>query len=706
MLTDFKQLSEVAAIRSLQKCDVAYHKGKPLISDAIYDKLYAHAKAKFKHNAYFASVGASVPVKASKVKLPVLVGSLDKTRPADAQAFYKSVEAKSGKQQAWYTTPKLDGQSVLLKYVDGKFVQAITRGDGMVGRDITAAAKHIQGVISSYRKNKLYSKIKTLYVRGEVIMHNSIFKKYYSNEQLYKTPRNLVVGLTNRIDVAGSAQDLKRCTFIAYHAYAVVNGTPIRPTSKHRELLYLSMMGFTTITNPSRYSEGHFKLLKSAKNGHKNLKRLLPVHKDSGGLGNLIVWSTKPTEQELVETYRKMRNLVDIDIDGIVLDPLDITYWNKKKYSEARPEHSCAIKLDVHDQDSAIGIIKRVDFEISKRGLLKPVVVLKSALNLGGVDVTNITANNARFVSSWGLKPGAKVKVIRSGDVIPRIVSVYNGKIWRKVDIKAQTNNTDKPIAFCPACKTKLVWNPNKTDLLCSNIKCEGREGKQRTSFFATLGVENVAGGTITQLVDAGFDTIEKLLTADKAKLAKIPGFGTSKAATAEKELRNALVDKPLSKIMHASNIFSNSQFSLGSTRLADILDAIEAKKLDVSTSDVERIGKAIAVTKGLGNAGYNLFMSKLPQWRAFYAKIAKHHRVNKVSATGKNIRVAFTGWRDSKLEQHIISRGGRVGGVTKDTTVLFAASMGSTKAKKAQSLGITIIPQSQAWEWANKHVK
>jgi DNA ligase (NAD+) len=713
----------------LTKADNAYASNKPIITDVKYDALRVRLRKLSPDNAYFARIGGKT--KGRKEALPIIVGSLDKLRPGEVAQWMRGIERVAGKQKGWLVLPKFDGQSVTLQYDGVKFAKAWTRGDIVegrsIGQNVSDAAKMVQGVRPTLTPSTTvnFRKGSTL-VRGEVIMHAGIFQKHYLDTpselgKVYKNARNTAGGLLNTIRPEKVRQDLGRCTFVALQLFRKNSkGVWTRPPSAHMEWVMLSLMGFTTALNPSRYAPGHAKILKMVKNGHEALRSKLPVI-SSGGINELAYWDHYPTPAEVAKRLSDIRKAVDVKLDGLVVQPIDIAkYVAKGDHLAPRPTFVKSIKLDASEQEYLDGVVRHIEGNISKRGLLKPRLVLKSTLDFDGVEVDYATCNNYAWVRKWGLRPGRPIRLVRSGDVIPRIIAVFDKGKWNKInDVKTVVNKKtgesktttieregikDPKIASslptkCPDCSTKLRWNETKVDLYCSNEDCPGRGDKKLLSFFRTLGVEDVAKGVIGHLVEAGMTTIPDIMEKATAKrLAKLEGYGEKQAKVVADAIAGSLQGASLHKIMHASGCFQNERHSLGSTKLQLIVTAVGKGMLE-RAEDIE-LRKILSRLDGIGPGGLALFLAGLPAWREFWKQISKYHKEDTGPKTLNGLVCAFTGFRDPDMQAFIEKHGGSVRGVSKNCNVLFAASLGSVKAKKADKMGIPIVEQLKAWAW------
>lgn len=173
-------------VEKLTRWDASYHAGTPDVSDAKYDRYRDMLARSAPDHPYLKKVGAPVAktargerARSRKEALPFMIGSLDKTRPADLPRWMEAIASKEA-QKCWLVSPKFDGASVSLRYVDGRLDRAWTRGDGVEGQVVTEAARHVQGVLQTLVPNKAFSNKGTFVVRGEVVMHRRIFDKFYA----------------------------------------------------------------------------------------------------------------------------------------------------------------------------------------------------------------------------------------------------------------------------------------------------------------------------------------------------------------------------------------------------------------------------------------------------------------------------------------------------------------------------------------------
>ena len=520
----------MSSIEFLKKAADAYYNKQPIISDAEYDELYDKLKLQFPNNEFFNQVGA--PVDGSpfeKVKLPILMSSLNKIKDEDMLNEFLNKR----KHIQYCITEKLDGISVLLIYKDGVFIQAITRGDGIIGEDITRNVnlipfpKHISGYYGIG------------YIRGEIICERDKFKKYFSG---YKNPRNTASGTIK------SQHDASACRHLDIYAYHLYNKGDYRSN----QLAYLSDFGFK-IPN--------FNLL--------------------GG-------------NRIQEYYMSIdRDILNYDIDGLVIEPNDTNLIGD--VIGRGPENAVAYKFACDVREVTITDLV---WQMGKTGRATPVAIFESVI-LAGASVQRATLNNLDFIeekemeSGFKLGIGSKIEVRRSNDVIPEILTLLSDGIPQKAIICPECgHNLNRDGAYlvcnndeCPAQVAGIIhswlikigvkeWGKKTiynmvdqgminepADLydltyeVLSNVELGGRvigssaeimlqklnEKKELPLhvFVGSLGIPMCSRSIVKLIVDAGYDTLEKLLNVTADQLRDIAGFGEIRAQQFEYGLKN-----------------------------------------------------------------------------------------------------------------------------------------------------------------------
>ena len=304
------------------------------------------------------AIGAKVREGDNRAELPFWLGSMDKFKPEDGTKI--ATWLQQNRASEYIIEDKLDGVSCLIRIDKGR-LELFTRGDGIIGADISALAPFFNTVPKGLEK--------PLNVRGELIMPIKTFEEKYSKD--YANPRNLVAGLINAKKVRRGIKDVR---FIAYEI--VGEGVLQKPST---QLASLDRLGFTTVRR------------------------------------ELVAALTIP---ELQATLIRFKESSPYEIDGLIVQP-DAPYVRNEA---GNPPYAFAFKMRMEDNLVTAKVVA-VNWRISKWGQLKPRVEIEPT-RLGGVTVTFATGFNAKFIEDNVVGPGAMVELTRSGDVIPYIVKV------------------------------------------------------------------------------------------------------------------------------------------------------------------------------------------------------------------------------------------------------------------------------------------
>lgn len=364
-------LDEMLAV--LRAADDAYynHNGESFITDEEYDTLRLYARGLDPDHSYFLGVGSEV--RGGKVKLPYEMGSLDQIYEGEITDW---VGNWSLQQHFIIASDKLDGTSALLVYgEDGNLQIAYSRGDGVRGADITRHIRRFKCLPTNVGGSMV--------VRGEVIFPKNEFLKVRDkvksrSGKQYKNARNMAAGVMNAKTNDSVVYD--HIDFVSYEIIGSENG-------KHNMLVDLRDIGFLTAHADSFY-------------GHEL------------------------TDRTLTEHLEKRRSASIYEIDGLVLDADAAHVRESMNPTRETLNPAYAVKYKIADaSNQAIAIVEGVEWNVSKSGYLKPKVRIEP-IDLVGVTITYATGFNAKFIRDNMIGPGAKIRITRSGDVIPFITDV------------------------------------------------------------------------------------------------------------------------------------------------------------------------------------------------------------------------------------------------------------------------------------------
>ena len=343
-----------------------YYNDQPQITDKVFDALIDELKRLDPSNKAVTSIGAPVITSEwKKAKHQIPMGSLDKVNTPDELSSW--VKGTSSNDQL-FTTEKLDGLSIELIYENGYLIQAITRGSGFEGEDITVNVAKMAGV-----KNHLKTPFNGS-LRGEIIMLKSIHKAHFSDKA---NPRNAASGVSKRLDGVGSG---------------------------HLNILFYQCIGDVEFKTELE----QFKWLRSVGVTTPNYW----VHKNASEVNTH--W----------RSYQdKERDKLDYDIDGLVIRINDMDKQQALGDKDMRPKGAIAYKFDNEARES---VIRAIEWQVGNSGRLTPVATV-DPVQLVGATVTRASLYNLEYIEELGLDVGAVVLVARANDVIPRIEELIKG---------------------------------------------------------------------------------------------------------------------------------------------------------------------------------------------------------------------------------------------------------------------------------------
>jgi DNA ligase (NAD+) len=531
---------------------------------------------------------------------------------------------------------KLDGVSALIHKKDKK-VNMYTRGDGEYGQDISYLIPYV------LPKNVLLNDMpEDSAVRGELLISKKNFKTI-SKEN--KNARNTVAGLVN-----SKTYDVSLAKLTDFVAYAIIN--------------------------PEYAIESQMKKLKQLNFPVVNYK-----------VSNLKTISEELLSKDLIE--RRKEGLYEID--GIVVIDSSKSYPLINK----NPEHGFAFKTVLADQVAVTTILKVV-WNPSMHGYLKPTLHLKP-VRIGGVTIKQATAFNAKYVKEHNLGPGAVIKIVRSGDVIPHILEVQKPSTSKKPSM--------------PGINYK--WDKTNTNIIIKDLHGDANDVvtvKKISNFFKKLGVKYISEGIVTRLVDSGYDSIFKVLQAKPADLEKIDGIGDTLVSKIFTNIENAFKTVTLQQLMGASMIFG---IGIGVRKARLVVDKYpDIMKVKWNTDTM--IEKLIEID-GYDTTTATLFANNYDKFKTFYKNLKKiadiSHLDKVISAKDKaklikdkkklifaDMKVVFTGFRDKDLEKFIEDNGGKITSTVSGNTsmLVYGGDKSSSKYKKAVVLKIPTFTKDE----------
>jgi DNA ligase (NAD+) len=646
--------------RRIRRHDHLYYVlNKPAISDQEYDSLYRKLKDLEDKNPELITkdsptqrVGGSPLKEFATVKHIDPMMSLDNTYSADEiRQFDQRVrKAIKGEDVEYVVELKYDGVSISLTYENGIWTRGATRGDGTEGDDVTNNLKTIRSIPLSFSED--VKKVPSLIeVRGEVYMTRKGLdeinrEKEKSGEEPFANPRNAAAGSLKLLDPNIVS---KRHLGIFVWGVGHYEGMDFK---KHTEVLeYLKDAGFKV--NP------HRKLCKDIEEA----------------IGYCDSWEPK-------------RGKLEFDIDGMVLKVNDLDQRKRLGMTSKSPRWSIAYKFPA---EKALTEVKDIIIQVGRTGAITPVAILEP-VHLSGTTVSRATLHNFDEIERLDVKIGDRVYVEKSGEIIPKVLSVAIEK--RTGHEKAFPLPTK-----CPVCGSKLVRDEDEVAIRCENVGCPAQI-KETVLHFASrdaMDIENMGEAIVNQLVDKGlikdYGDIYRLKPEDVKRLERM----------AEKSANNLIAAIEKSKPNGLNKLIYGLGIRHVGERVAWVLanhfgsiDNLHAATMEELTG-IKEIGPVVA------GSIYNFFKSKenlnvLKKLKDAGLKMSQEPRKAAGGALeGKSIVVTGTlkGYTRSGIEDLIRKLGGNPSSsISKNTDFLVAGEEAGSKLDKAKVLGVKILTE------------
>lgn len=497
-----KRIDELVNI--INQANIDYHtKDMPTLTDFEYDRLLKelveleHTYPQYKHvDSPTEKIGGFVLDGFEKVTHQVPMMSLSNVFDvAELKAFDERINKVTSGYH--YTTElKIDGLAVSLIYEAGLFKRAATRGNGVVGEDITHNVKTIKSLPLRL------SEAIDIEVRGEIYMPHKSFKlaneeRMNNDEALFANPRNAAAGTIRQLDskiVAKRQLDMFVYTIVDAKKYV---------NTQYETLTYLSSLGFKV--NP------HFKLCEDV--------------------------------EELIQTinsYDHLRKTLPYDTDGVVIKVNEFNLYDLIGYTAKFPKWATAYKFQAEQVET---LLKDITFQIGRTGVVTPVAELEPVF-VSGTTVARATLHNEDYILAKDIRIGDFVIVHKAGEIIPEVVQVNTDK--RKGQLPFTMIET------CPVCGSKLERKPGEADYYCQNSECPGKNINTLIHFASrqAMDIDTLGEKVVEILHELGYlNQIVDIynLYMFKDELKEIPGFGEKKVEkllTAIEQSKNQTLDR------------------------------------------------------------------------------------------------------------------------------------------------------------------
>ena len=557
----------------------------------------------------------------------------------------------------YYCDLKMDGLAIELRYENGELTQASTRGNGLVGEDVTQNIRTVDAVPLRLRSEDRPIP-KTLLVRGEVFLTKKEFarinkEQVKKNEKTYANPRNFAAGTIRQLDPRITAG--RKLSFYAYSVVGI-DGTYGDDFKSHADE-YRALNEWGIGTNP------HGKVANT--------------------LEDIIsFW----------ETWQEKRDKLDYEFDGIVVSINDNGVYRRAGVIGKSPRGAIAFKFS---PKSAQTIIEDIQIQVGRTGVLTPVAHLKP-VSIGGTTVSRATLHNMDEIKRLGVKIGDTVVVGRAGDVIPDILNVLT-------ELRTGKEKNFQLPTKCPVCNTPIKKEAEQVASYCPNIDCPARQRITIYHFCSrnALNIDGVGPKIIDALMDAGLvQDYADLFTLKIEDLQNLDRFAEVSSANVIKAINDSR-EVPLARFVYALGIMHVGEET--ARVLAQHFHTLEkiAEASEEELTTVEDVGPVVA--------------HSIAEWfkRPYHKKILKKFEqaglkiiTDKGLVKGKLFGKTFvlTGTLETMSREEagakIRTLGGKISSsVSKDTSFVIAGDNPGSKYDQAQKLGVKILDEKEFLE-------
>ena len=647
--------------RQIEHHNRLYHTlNAPGIPDADYDSLLARLETLERQynlltpDSPTQRVGAEPLTQFNQVTHEVAMLSLDKVSSEQELIDFEAriMKRLNDQRQLEYSCePKVDGVAVGLLYRDGILKRAATRGDGVIGEDITHNVRTIRTIPLRINTLPEHSLVE---VRGEVFLGKKGFMRLNERAEkegskVFVNPRNTAAGAIRQLDSRNTA---KIPLQMYCYSIGVVQGIEL----------------------PDKLSSVFGKLAEWG----------LPVNPE------------QRTEQGIAGCLKycmqllNKRNTLEYEIDGAVVKVDDLKAQNKLGQNTKSPRWAMAYKFPAEEKSTKV---LDVEFQVGRTGTITPVARLEPVF-VGGVTVSNTTLHNMNEIQRLGLRIGDTVVVRRAGDVIPKVVKVINSK--RSAKYKAVNIPED-----CPACGSVIEKDGEVLYRCCAGITCPAQR-KESIKHFASrmaMDIEGLGDKLVEILVEQNLiASVADIYELSTEKLSGLERMGLKSANNLIRAIEKSK-DTSLQRFLLALGIRE-----VGEATAAALVNHFGDLQLiqDASTEKLEKIsdiGPIVAqhIHTFFANKQNQALIAKLQHSGIQWSKID-------ISADDKPLRgltYVLTGTLGSivrnEAKARLLLNGASVAGsVSSNTDVVVAGSGAGSKLKKAQELGIEVIDEEE----------
>ena len=629
-----------------------YMENAPELEDFEYDALTRELKAIEAEYPQLVTpssptqhVNEAASSKFSKVAHTVKMESLQDAFSFEELREFDARVREAGVEPQYVVEEKIDGLSVSLEYQDGRFVRGSTRGDGLVGEDVTENLATIRAIPKTLPPGAP----EFLEVRGEVYMPHDAFFALKEEQELqdkvpFKNPRNAAAGSLRQKDAKITAA---RGLSIFVFNLQQVRG---RSFARHSETLdFIKQMGFPV--------SPRYRVFTSIEDALKE-----------------------------IEAIGQMRGTLAYDIDGAVIKIDDLAAREALGSTNKFPRWAIAFKYPPEVKET---VVREVEVSVGRTGVLTPTAVFDPVF-LAGTSVSRASLHNEDIIRSLDLRIGDTIRVRKAGDIIPEVIGV------------ARHGDGTEPYRMpdtCPSCGAPVVHLQDEAALRCVNPECPAQSLRNLIHFASrnAMAIDGLGEAVAVQLTERGFvHTVADLYSLTKEQLLQLDKFK-------DKSAQNLLDAIEASK----QNNLDKLVFGLGIRNIGDKAAAQLAEHFGAMQALAAASGEEIAAIDGIGAVmaqSVTEFFARsgtadlLARLQAAGVNMEWHGEKKGTALAGMTLVVTGTLPHLSRQEAEalIVQNGGKASGsVSKKTAYVVAGEAAGSKLTKAQTLGIPILDEA-----------
>ncbi len=649
--------------RQLERANHAYYVlDAPEISDAEYDRLFrelqaledAHPKLRTPDSPT-QRVGAAPASALTKYQHRRIMPSLANAFSTEELAAWeqRNVRLTPDAGTTGYTTEvKIDGAAVSLTYQGGQLVVGATRGNGVIGEDVTANLKTIPDV-PLVLKGKGHPEL--MEIRGEVYLPFEAFarvnrRREEEGEPLFANPRNASAGGLRQLDPNVTRQ--RRLRMFAFHIEPIEGRLAAKTHWETLELL--EKWGFQVEPHRARH-------------------------------GNLA-----EVEQRIAELENVLPNL-PFQADGVVVKVNSLALHEELGVVGGRePRWAIARKFA---PEVGVTKLKAININVGRTGALNPWAELEP-VELGGVVVSRATLHNEDLIAQKDIRIGDWVEVVRAGEVIPQLLG----------PLPERRDGSEQPFVMpdaCPACGTPVERPADEAMRYCPNVSCAGRvlEGIVHFASRGAMDIRGLGYERVRQLLDTGLiHDVADLYTLEVEQLVRLERFAKQSASQLVAAIA-ASKERPLSTLLFGLGIrhVGSTVAQLLARRFGSMDALMNATEAEIN--DVPGIGGAIAeaVVHFFGERRNRTLIERLRKAGLTFTEPAAVQEGGPLGGKTYVLTGTLPTLSRSEATALIERAGGRVAGsVSKKTDAVVAGEEAGGKLDKAKALGIEVITEAE----------